>query len=425
MSISRAQHVTIALPTLGCKVNRYDSDALARALSARGYCIVPPNQPADVYIVNTCTVTAYADAKSRKIWRRVRKLNPLARLIVTGCYASLAGEQLLAIDGIDAVVPIAEQDSIPDLIAHWLPVSASLAPLGLTASIPRKRATVKVQDGCNLSCAFCAVTLARGAIRSRPLPEVVDELRGLVDAGMREIVLTGVRLDAYGLERGERLTQLLEAIGTLPIARLRLSSLEPVGIDAQLISALAAQPSLCHHFHVCLQSGDDDILRAMRRGYSVDRYRQIISDLRFTMPDATFSTDVIVGFPGETAQAFANTCALLEELNIIQLHIFKYSPRAGTDAATFPAQVNDAVKDARSRDLFALERRLFSRYASCLLGTRVSVLVERAGARGEGLTPQYVRVCAPFSPAGLGSTQTVQITAIGDNYLVGDCSCRQ
>ena len=420
MSTLDPPRITIALPTLGCKVNRYDSDALARALSARGYCIVPANQPADVYIVNTCTVTGAADAKSRKTWRHVRQLNARARVILTGCYASLAPETLAALDGIDAVVPITAQESIPELIAQWLPVASAGAslPSGLTASlVARTRATVKVQDGCNLRCAFCAVTLARGPVRSRPLPTVLAELRALVAAGVPEIVLTGVRLDAYGLDGGARLAELVDATRALAIPRLRLSSLEPIGIHPPLIAALAAHPALCHHFHVCLQSGDDGVLRAMRRGYSAERYRRILGALRAAMPEATFTTDVIVGFPGETDAAFARTCALIEELGFIKLHIFKFSARPGTDAAGFPGQVGEALKEARRGELFALERQLFRRYASGCVAQRVAVLVERTGARGEGLTAEYVRVFAPFPAGSRGMIHPAIVTEIGDDFL--------
>ena len=423
MSTSDIQHVTVALPTLGCKVNRYDSDALARALSALGYQIVRAHEPADVYIVNTCTVTGGAEAKSRKTWRHVRKLNPQARIILTGCYAALAPEQLAGMDGVDAVVPITAQDDIPALIAQWLPCAPPACeasrPRGLTASIERTRATVKVQDGCNLRCAYCAVTLARGPLRSRPLPEVLDELRGLVAAGLPEIVLTGVRLDAYGRERGEQLTDLIHATRDLAIPRLRLSSLEPIGVHPPLIAALAAHPTLCHHFHLCLQSGDDGMLQAMRRGYTAEHFSRLVGDIRAAMPDSTFSTDVIVGFPGETDEAFARSAALIEELDIIKLHIFKFSPRPGTAAATFPAQVGAVVKEARSEALFALEHKLFRQYAAARIGARVAVLVERTGAAGEGLTSHYVRVRAPFAPAAVGTIQTVRITNMGDGDLRG------
>jgi threonylcarbamoyladenosine tRNA methylthiotransferase MtaB len=414
--------VTVALPTLGCKANRYDSDTLARALNARGYVIVPPHKPADVYIVNTCTVTGEADAKSRKTLRRALRAREDATVIVTGCYASLEPAQLAAIAGVDAVVPLDQQHTIPDLLMRLRPPTApACAVRGLTASIERTRSTVKVQDGCNLQCAFCAVTLARGDLRSRPLEEIITELRALVAAGIQEIVLTGIRLDAYGLEGpGPRLADLVDATRDLRIPRLRLSSLEPLGIDARLATALATHPTLCRHFHVCLQSGDDGVLRAMRRGYTVDRYRAIIGLLRAVMPDATFTTDVIVGFPGETDAAFANTCALVEELGFTKLHIFKFSPRPHTAAAAIPGTVPDAVKDARSDALFAIERHLFRAAAAPLLGTDVSVLVERTGARGEGLTPGYLRVCAPFPTATAGCIVPARVTAVETDCLRAD-----
>ncbi|HEY3375991.1 MAG TPA: tRNA (N(6)-L-threonylcarbamoyladenosine(37)-C(2))-methylthiotransferase MtaB [Armatimonadota bacterium] len=420
-SLESRAPITVALPTLGCKANRYDSDTLARALAARGYQIVAPHASADVYVINTCTVTGDADAKSRKALRRAQRLNPLAKLIVTGCSAAFAPEKLLAITGIDAVVSISEQPRIPDIITALLPpvVSPNSAPPGLVTSIARTRATVKIQDGCNRRCAYCAVTLARGEVRSRALDEVIAELRALVAAGIPEIVLTGIRLDAYGLDRDYRLADLLDATRALAIPRLRLSSLEPIGIDDRLVRSLTAHPTLCHHFHLCLQSGDDEVLHAMRRGYTADDYRRTLGALRTAMPEATFTTDVIVGFPGESDAAFARTCALVEEIGFIQLHIFKFSPRPGTAAATMQPQVADAVKDTRSQTLFALERRLFRQYATSWLGRDVSVLVERAGRQRYGLTPHYVRVCAPFPPAATGTLQTVRITDIAEDHLLG------
>lgn len=416
--------VTVALPTLGCKANRYDSDTLARALIARGYVVVPEHGEADVYIVNTCTVTREADAKSRKMLRRSLRRNVDAVVIVTGCAASLDPDQL-TLDGVAAVVPLAEQARIPELVAHLCPARPATTMHGLSASAERTRATVKVQDGCNLRCAFCAVTLARGPVRSRPVDDVMAELRGLVDAGIREIVLTGIRLDAYGLDQGAvRLADLLDATTALDIPRLRLSSLEPIGITARLADSLAAHPSLCRHFHICLQSGDDGVLRAMRRGYTAARYRRTIDMLRAVMPDATFTTDIIVGLPGETDTAFANTCALVEEVGFIKLHIFKYSARPGTAAATMSGQVPDAVKDARAHALAALEQRVFRAYGERLLGSEVSVLVERTGKHGNGLTPHYARVEATFSTAQAGMIIPVRVTGIGDDVLYGGALLR-
>jgi len=420
--MSEPRPVTVALPTLGCKANRYDSDTLARALLARGYVIVPPDQPADIYIVNTCTVTGEADSKSRKALRRTLRMNDDAILIVTGCYASLEPEMIRAIPGVDAVVPIEEQGRIPALLAVLRPPDPSAAPLspGLRASIARTRATVKIQDGCNLRCAFCAVTLARGPVRSRPLPEVLAELHALAEAGVREVVLTGIRLDAYGLDLpGTRLTDLLDATHNLGITRLRLSSLEPIGITERLVARIAAHPTLCPHFHICLQSGDDGILKAMRRGYTADRYRRTVARLRQALPEATFTTDIIVGFPGESHAAFASTMALVEEIGFIKLHVFKFSPRPHTVAALMPGQIADALKDARSHELLAVERRIFRQYAATLINREVSVLVERTGRNGEGLTSRYLRVRAPFMAGSAGQIVAVRVTEIADDHLLG------
>jgi threonylcarbamoyladenosine tRNA methylthiotransferase MtaB len=423
MTVIAVKPVTVALPTLGCKVNRCDSDALARALITRGYAIVPPNEPADVYIVNTCTVTHEAEVKSRKTLRRMLRINHDALLIVTGCYATLEREELAAIAGVDAVVPIAEQETIPDLVMKLRPPGMPAdesAPFGLSASIERTRATVKVEDGCNLRCAFCAVTIARGEVRSRRPQEVVEELRGLVRAGMREIVLTGVRLDAYGKEQGTNLSELLDVTRQLGIARLRLSSLEPIGIDDGLVGSLAGHPALCHHFHICLQSGDDGVLRAMRRGYTTGRYRHIIEKLRSAMPDAAFTTDIIVGYPGETEEAFRNTVDFVREIDFIKLHIFKYSPRPATAAANLRDQVPDAVKEERSRILFAAEQEIFREYAQGLVGRTVEVLVERTGPRGDGLTPHYLRVCADFPEETAGWIVPVRVTGVDSDCVFGE-----
>jgi len=416
--------VTVALPTLGCKVNRCDSDALAQALTARGYVVVPPGQAADIYIVNTCTVTHEAEVKSRKLLRKALRINAGALLVVTGCYATLAQETLGGLDGVNAVVPITEQARIPDLVMQLRPPTVpAAAGAGLTASIARTRATVKVQDGCNRRCAYCAVTLARGPVRSRPLDEAAAELRALVDAGIREIVLTGVRLDAYGLDHGHTLADLLNATRDLGIPRLRVSSLEPVGIDARLIDAMAAHPALCRHVHLCLQSGDDGVLRAMRRGYTAADYRCLIAQLRAAMPDAVFTTDVIAGFPGESEAAFQQTVAFVREIGFIKLHIFPFSPRPGTAAAAMPDQVPQAVKAARCRTLVEVERALFRAYAGAQIGRTVPVLVEHTGRYGDGLTPHYLRVTAPFPAAAAGQIVPVRVTGVADDGVAGEILC--
>lgn len=419
--MSDAPVITVALPTLGCKVNRYDSDTLARALMARGYRIVPPGTPADVVIVNTCTVTRGADAKSRKLVRKALRAREDAVVIATGCYATLAPDALLAVGGVNAVVPHAARATIPDLVVRLRPPTVGRGPAdgSTAASVARTRATVKVQDGCDLSCAYCAVTMARGALCSRPLEDILVELRQLAASGITEIVLTGIRLDAYGRDLGLQLADLLDATRDLAVPRLRLSSLEPIGLDARLIAALAAHPALCHHFHLCLQSGDDAVLRAMRRGYTAAGYLALIGQMRAAMPDATFTTDVIVGFPGETETAFAHTQALLEAVGFLDLHVFPYSARPGTAAAVMDGQVPDAVKTARAEELLTLTRTLFARHAATRVGSTVSVLVERTGTPGNGLTAHYERVCAPFAPQQARTIAAVTVTGYTEQALFG------
>ncbi len=348
-----------------------------------------------------------AEAKSRKTLRRALKINDGALLIVTGCYASLEPEQLAALDGVDLVVPISEQERIPALLRQLRPPApntegAGILPRGLTASIERTRATVKVQDGCNLRCAFCAVTLARGALHSRPMGEVVAELRALAGAGIVEIVLTGIRLDAYGLDfpgalDGSGLADLLDATREVGIMRLRLSSLEPIGITPQLVEQPGGAPDIMPSL---------PYLPAIGRRWGIARnaprlfdrhYRHVIDSAARGDARCDFHHGCDGGIPGGERGSF---CRHLRAGGGDRLHqtahlqIFA-SPSYGSRA--MGGQIPAAVKDARSAELFALERRLFSHYAARLIGTPVSVLVEQCGTHGSGHTPHYLRVCAPFA----------------------------
>jgi threonylcarbamoyladenosine tRNA methylthiotransferase MtaB len=411
------RQVRVALPTLGCKVNRYDSDTLARELRRRGYSIVPASQPADAYIVNTCTVTADAGAKSRKMLRKALKLTPGAVMIVTGCYAALEHDEVEEMDGVTAVVPQERQAEIPDLLEKLLPPMGNDDGGILSGSINRTRAVVKVQDGCDRQCAYCAVTIARGDLRSRPIVEIIDELKEILARGVMEIVLTGIRLDAYGMDGDEyRLADLIKATIPLNIPRLRLSSLEPIGIDDELITTLANHPTLCRHFHMCLQSGDDEILAKMRRGYDAAFFTNMVNKIKATMPDATFSTDVIVGFPGENDAAFFNTFKLIQEIGFINLHVFRFSPRPHTEAEKMKHQVQDSVKETRSAYLHDLEKRLFAKSAEKLIGTVQPILVERGGT---GLTPGGHRVAADFNMKDLNKILPVLIESVEDMTMSG------
>jgi threonylcarbamoyladenosine tRNA methylthiotransferase MtaB len=408
--------VRVALPTLGCKVNRYDSDVLARELRRRGYLIVPASQSADAYIVNTCTVTSDAGAKSRKMLRKSLKLTPGAVMIVTGCYAALEHDIVEEMEGVTAVVPQEKQAEIPDLLEKLLPPLGN-GNDGMTGSVNRTRAVVKVQDGCDRQCAYCAVTIARGELRSRPITDIITELREILARGVMEIVLTGIRLDAYGMEGEQyRLADLIKATVPLNIPRLRLSSLEPIGIDDELIAALADHPALCRHFHLCLQSGDDEILTKMRRGYNAEFFVNIVNRVKSAMPDATFTTDVIVGFPGETDAAFFNTFRLIQQIEFINLHVFRFSPRPHTEAEKMKNQVQDSIKETRSAYLHDLEKKLFTRNAEKLIGTTQPILVERGGT---GLTPGGHRVAADFTMKDLNKILPVLIEEVDDMTMKG------
>jgi threonylcarbamoyladenosine tRNA methylthiotransferase MtaB len=411
------RQVRVALPTLGCKVNRYDSDTLARELRRRGYSIVPASQPADAYIVNTCTVTADAGAKSRKMLRKALKLTPGAVMIVTGCYAALEHDEVEEMDGVTTVVPQERQAEIPDLLEKLLPPMGNDDGGILSGSINRTRAVVKVQDGCDRQCAYCAVTIARGDLRSRSIVEIIDELKEILARGVMEIVLTGIRLDAYGMDGDEyRLADLIKATIPLNIPRLRLSSLEPIGIDDELITTLANHPTLCRHFHMCLQSGDDEVLAKMRRGYDAAFFKNMVDKIKTAMPDATFSTDVIVGFPGENDAAFFNTFKLIQEIGFINLHVFRFSPRPHTEAEKMKHQVQDSIKETRSAYLHDLEKRLFAKSAEKLIGTVQPVLVERGGT---GLTPGGHRVAADFTMKDLNKILPVLIESVEEMTMSG------
>lgn len=338
-------------------------------------------------------------------------------MIVTGCYAALEHDEVEEMDGITAVVPQERQAEIPDLLEKLLPPMGNDDGGIISGSINRTRAVVKVQDGCDRQCAYCAVTIARGDLRSRPIEEIIDELKIILARGVMEIVLTGIRLDAYGMEGDDyRLADLIKATMPLDIPRLRLSSLEPIGIDDELIAALANHPTLCRHFHLCLQSGDDEILAKMRRGYDAAFFTNMVNKIKAAMPDATFSTDVIVGFPGETDTAFFNTFKLIQEIGFINLHVFRFSPRPHTEAEKMKHPVQDSVKDTRSAYLHDLEKRLFAKSAEKLIGTIQPVLVERGGT---GLTPSGHRVSADFTAKDLNKILPVLIESVEDMTMYG------
>ncbi len=372
---------TLRAITLGCKVNQYETEYLRQGLLGIGYQDAADSEPADLCIVNTCTVTGEGDSKSRQAIRRLARANPAARLIVMGCYATRAPEEVAALPGVAEV--ITDKRELPDVLGRFGVVDV---PTGISHFGRRHRAYVKVQDGCLLRCSYCIIPHVRPTMHSRPAEHILDEVRRLVDNGYREIVLTGVHLGHYGVDfsRGRpkaawvRLSHLLERIVSMEGEfRVRLSSIEATEVTRELIDVMAAHPGrVCPHLHVCLQSGSDAVLRRMRRRWGARRFIDRCHAVRERLDYPALTTDVIVGFPGETDDDFEATCRVCEEVGFSKIHIFPFSARRGTPAADMPGQVPAEVKAARGRRLAELERELRQRYYEGLVGRPLDVLLE-------------------------------------------------
>jgi len=434
----------VAILTLGCKVNYSETEALAENFQRAGYALVDPEgqNKLDVFIVNTCTVTHVADRKSRQVLRRAKRDNPQALVVATGCYVYTSPEQVEALDEVDLVVDKVDEERMVELVSArlsyeleyraeptpWLFAGglASNAPLESLKSRYHTRAMVKIQDGCNAGCAFCIVPTARGGPRSADISEVVAGVRRKYEAGYQEVVLTGVHLGKYRApslspeERPVRLRALLEAVlREVAIPRLRITSLEPQDYDPTLLELWQQDRRLNRHFHLALQSGSNATLARMRRGYSLERYRQIVEQIRRELPDAAITTDIIVGFPGETEAEFSETLAFAEEMAFSKIHVFPYSPRTGTPAATMPNQVVEPSKKERGERLRLLSDELSRRWRSGFVGEVRPVLWEhhQAGTLWPGLTDNYLRVYTQ-SEADLFNTITpvrlVGLAGVGD-----------
>ncbi|MDO4568130.1 MAG: tRNA (N(6)-L-threonylcarbamoyladenosine(37)-C(2))-methylthiotransferase MtaB [Clostridia bacterium] len=427
----------IALCTLGCKVNQYDTQTMRELLEDAGHTIVEFDDVADVYIVNTCTVTQIADKKSRQMISRARELSPKAKVIAAGCYAQRAPRELLLQSGADMVVGTAKRGRVVTLLEELLSASAPIDAVTPVAGIVfedtsatrenRTRAHLKIQDGCDRFCAYCAIPLARGNARSRPLDSVRSELVKLDSESFREVVLTGVHLMSYGIDLDDG-TGLLDAIaqfeGLHNIVRIRLGSLEPQLITEDFARSLAQNPKICHQFHLSLQSGSASVLRRMRRRYSPDDYARCVALLREHMPDAAITTDIIVGFPGETDDEFDETVAFARAIGFARAHVFPYSRRSGTAAADMPGQICNAVKRERAAALIAVARELETRYLTGALGSVKDVLFETwENGVLSGYTDTYIRVAVECQDASLcGTIRPCRLTRLSGDAVLG-CIC--
>lgn len=422
----------VALHTLGCKLNYAETSAIGERFRREGYRVVEFGNASDVILINSCTVTEGADRECRQLVRRALRANPDAFVIVTGCYAQLQPEEIASIDGVDLVLGTAEKFKVFELEERFekrevprVEVAEtpgdSFGPAFTGAGDARTRAFLKVQDGCDYSCAFCTIPRARGASRSQSIADAIGQARALVASGYKEIVLTGVNVGDFGRKSGESLLSLLEALHEVDgLERLRISSIEPNLLTDGVIDLASRSDRIVPHFHVPMQSGSNQVLGQMRRRYRAEVYRDRIERIISAMPEAGIGADVIVGFPGEGAAEFAETVEFIERLPVTYLHVFTYSERELTPAAGFGGVVSVEERRQRTRTLRALSGRKSTAMAMRMLGSVRPVLfesVEREG-RVEGWTDNYIRVALPFDPVLCGRIVPVLLDSF-DGTTVG------
>ncbi|MBM7614657.1 tRNA (N(6)-L-threonylcarbamoyladenosine(37)-C(2))-methylthiotransferase MtaB [Alkaliphilus hydrothermalis] len=427
----------VAFHTLGCKVNQYETQAMTELFEKANFTVVPDTETADVYVINTCTVTNVGDKKSRQFIRRAKKNNPYSIIAVVGCYAQTAPKEVLDIEGVNIVVGTNDRGKIVEYVEECavdekinvvddIMQVKEFEELSVQEIKGKTRAFLKIQEGCNQYCAYCIIPYARGPIRSRRAPEIIKEVKTLVSNGFQEVVLTGIHVASYGKDLREKnaLIELLKEVNRVDgLKRIRLSSLEPTLITEEFIKELAGLEKICPHFHLSLQSGSDSILKRMNRRYTTEEYRQIVHRIRWYYPKIALTTDIIVGFPGETDEDFETTYNFVEEMAFSDIHVFKFSPRKGTPAADFSDQVDGIKKHHRSEKLIALGLKMRAEYQSQFIGEVKEVLFEAASKdlEGffEGLTDNYLKIVAPFQAGLEGQICNVLLEESKDEYITG------
>ena len=399
-----------AFATLGCKVNQYETESMEGLFKTHGYELVSFSEEADVYVINTCSVTQLGEKKSRQLIRRAHRMNPAAVVAVTGCYAQAEAETIRAMEGVGVVIGTRERGRIVELVEEAMASGQTQDVVGnimeadtfedipLTEWPLRTRAFLKIQEGCTNFCTYCIIPYTRGPLRSRPVDSIREEAGRLADGGFHEIVLTGIHLGAYGrdladdIDLADAAQAVLDAGG---IKRLRIGSLESIEVSPKLLALLKEDGRICHHLHLPLQAGHDVVLKAMNRHYTAAEFKDLLAHLLSEVPDLAITTDIIVGFPGETDEIFEETLKYVESLPLSGMHVFPYSRRKGTPAASYPNQVEESVKKERAHRMGQLAEQKAQDYAATWIGKDVEILVERCtDGRIEGLTPQYIRVHA-------------------------------
>ena len=423
----------VAFVSLGCKVNQYETNAMSQEFVEAGYDVVDFNDVADIYVVNTCTVTNMADRKSRQMLRRVKEISPEAVLVATGCYAQVGKDELEKIEDIDLIIGNNEKKDIVEIIENYQNEVNSIitdvmhqkdyVEFGTTTYTEKTRAVVKIQDGCDRFCSYCIIPYARGRVRSRKIENIIKEVEQIVDNGMKEIVITGIHIASYGKDFNYEITliDLLEELNKIEgLKRIRLGSIEPTIITEEFVNRLSKLEKICDHFHLSLQSGCDETLKRMNRRYTCDEFENGTKILREKFPNAALTTDIIVGFPGETDEEFNKTYEFLKRVAFYKMHVFKYSQRKGTKAAVMPNQIAGTIKEERSKTLLQLSDENEEMYNSKYIGKQVEVLFEeKDGEFYKGHTTNYIEVFAKGDNLE-NKIVTVMVNESNKENLVGD-----
>lgn len=426
----------VATYTLGCKVNQYETEAMTELFTARGYRIVGSDERADIYVINTCSVTNLGEKKSRQYIRKVKRLNPNAIVAVVGCYSQVASDEVMAIEGVNLVIGTNERSRIVDFVEELEPWDKvcyvgdimqvrEFEELQIDHVTEKTRAFIKIQEGCNMYCSYCIIPYARGPIRSRQPEQVINEVKRLIANGFKEIVLTGIHIASYGKELGNtNLLELLKEVNQVEgLQRIRLGSLEPRLLSSDFIEVIKNMDKFCPHFHLSLQSGSDTVLKRMNRKYDTAAYLENVEAIKAAFEAPSFTTDVIVGFPGETDQEFEETFEFVQKVGFAKIHVFQYSPKKGTPAAEMKCQINGDVKHQRSERLIALSDKMEQDYYASLLGKEYTVLFEGDSASNdqyiEGLSERYVRVAVPKEEQLIGNLRQVRFDRVEGDLVYG------
>ncbi|WP_350342498.1 tRNA (N(6)-L-threonylcarbamoyladenosine(37)-C(2))-methylthiotransferase MtaB [Proteinivorax tanatarense] len=425
---------TVAFYTLGCKVNRDETDSLAQLFKQQGYRVVDFNEKASVYVINTCTVTQAGSRKSRQMIRRAVRTAPDGLVVVTGCYSQTASEEIAKIPGVDLIIGNDKKHKIVDIIEQGSSKNkilvSSRQKLNEFYNLPipderkRKRATLKIQEGCDNFCSYCIVPYARGPIRSKPIDEIISDIKKLIDEGFKEVVLTGIHLGSYGRDQEDdvSLADVVHRLGKIEnLNRVRLSSVEPTDFDTELLEAIKVSPNLCNHFHIPLQNGSDEILKKMGRKYDSAYFLETVSKIREIVKDVAITTDVMVGFPSETEENFKQNLQFIKKVGFSDIHVFKYSMREGTKASKMSRQITGEIKDRRAKELAQQANLLKTQYNKKFLGSKLEVLFEQySDGNMIGHSSNYVKVYCPGEKKYIGHVRNVLINNLTKDGVAGN-----